>query len=172
MEEQEEQEKNEMKVLFQKDGALNSRTGELAEVVFQHFSKPFNFKDPKNTELLRAINDCRKKKFGDLKPAMEGDIRAFAKKEVFEFVFVVDKGIAFERGHYKNFDYSKWNPKKTNRLIDRKWKRLSEEETGIMRNVTSSLSASLTEIFKNSKLDLKNNCPVDFEQIVESVAKK
>lgn len=158
-----------IKVLFQKDGASNSRTGELADVVFQHFSRPFNFKDPKNSAMMKAINECRKKKFGDLKPAMEGDIREFARKEVFEFV-VDSKGDAFERGHYKNFDYAKWNPKKTNRILTRKWKRLSDEETGIMRNVSSALSASLTDVFKNSSV--RSNCPVDLEKIVESVARK
>lgn len=164
-----ENEATEMKVLFQKDGASNSRTGELAEVVFQHFSKPFNFKDPRNAIMMKTINTCRQKIFGDLKPAMEGDIRAFAKKEVFEFV-VDSKGDAFERGHYKSFDYAKWNPKKTNRIITRKWKRLSDEETGIMKNVTSALSASLTDVFKNSSV--RSNCPVDLEKIVERVASK
>jgi hypothetical protein len=150
-----------IKVLFQKDVAENSRTGELTEVVFQHSSRPFNFRDPKNTELLKAMNCYRKKKFGELRPAMEGDIKMFNNKEVYELVVDSD-GNSFERAHYKTFDYSKWNPKNMDpREPKRKWKRLSSDETSVMRDVSSRLTSVLGD-----------SCPVDFEAIVKTVAAK
>jgi len=151
-----------IKVLFQRDGAENSRTGEVAEVVFQHFSKPFNFKDPENSECLRAINEYRSKKFGSLKPAMEGDIKMFAGKEVFELVVNSD-GTSFERAHYKSFMYEKWNPRNMDPLAPkRKWKRLSEEETVAMKTVSEKLKRSFG-------VSLKDRCPVDLDEIITKV---
>lgn len=137
------------KVLFQKDGAENARTGEIAEVVFQHFSRPFNFRDPKNEKCLRAINEYRQKRFGDLKPAMEGNLKAFAGKEVFELV-VDSNGDFFERAHYKAFAYEKWNPRNVDHVTPkRKWKRLSSEEAIAAKTVSEKLNkafgASLLE---------------------------
>lgn len=151
-----------IKVLFQKAGAENRKTGEVAEVVFQHFSKSFNFRDPKNRECLRAINEYRTKKFGDLKPAMEGDLKQFGGKEVFELVVDGTDGSSFERGHYRTFMYEKWNPKNVSPVDKRKWKRLGDEETDVMKDVTSRLSVALGS--------MQQMCPVDYETIVAKVA--
>ena len=155
-----------IKVLFQKDGAENARTGEMAEVIFQHFSRPFNFRDPKNTEFLKAMNCYRVKKFGqELRPAMEGDIKQFSGKEVFELVINSD-GTNFERAHYKVFDYSKWNPKNMDpREPKRKWKRLSADNTSIMNAVTEHLTKSLS-------VSIGDRCPVDLDKIVKNIANK
>jgi hypothetical protein len=152
-----------IKVLFQKDGAENSRTGEVGEVVFQHFSKFFNLRDTKNSGLLEALNSYRIKKFGDLKPAMEGELKAFAGKEVFEVVVASD-GTSFERAHYRAFMFEKWNPRNIDPLEPkRKWKRLTEEETSIMREVTQNLKVNIGDT-------LKQRCPVDFDSVVNRVA--
>ena len=152
-----------IKVLFQKDGAENARTGEVAEVVFQHFSRTFNFRDPKNSKLLETLNCYRKKKFGDLKPAMEGDLKMFAGKEVFELV-VDSEGNSFERAHYKAFMFEKWNPKNMDPLEPkRKWKRLGADETAIMTDVSSRLTIAFGD-------SLKNRCPVDLDKVVRNVA--
>jgi hypothetical protein len=151
-----------IKVLFQKDGAENARTGEVAEVVFQHFSKPFSFRDPNNAKILEALNCYRIKKFGELKPATEGDIRAFAGKEVFELV-VDTEGNSFERAHYKAFMYEKWNPRNMDPLEPkRKWKRLSEDQTSVMKDVTKAVKKVLGAT-------LSERCPVDLDIVVSKV---
>jgi hypothetical protein len=107
------------------------------------------------------MNCYRKKKFGELRPAMEGDIKMFNNKEVYELVVDSD-GNSFERAHYKTFDYSKWNPKNMDpREPKRKWKRLSSDETSVLRDVSSRLTSVLGD-----------SCPVDFEAIVKTVAAK
>ena len=136
-----------IKVLFQKEDAKNTRTGEIAQVVFQHFSKPFNFRDPKNEKLLGELNCYRKRKFGDLKPAMEGDVKMFAGKEVFEIVVDID-GNSFERAHYKTFAYEKWHKDNFDPLEPRrKWKPLSTDEKSIVNDVTEKkLGAALQDL--------------------------
>ena len=152
-----------IKVLFQRASAENRKTGEVAEVVFQHFSSTFNFRDPKNRECLRAINEYRQKKFGDLKPAGEHDIKQFGGKEVFELVVDGADGTSFERGHYRAFTYEKWNPKNFSPVDKRKWKRLNEDESDVMKDVTSRL----TKAFGSTIQEL---CPVDYEKVVAKVA--
>jgi hypothetical protein len=152
-----------IKVLFQRDCAENARTGELAEVVFQHFSQPFNFRDPKNAEVLRVINEYRQRKFGSLKPAMEGDVKQFSGKEVFELV-VDSNGESFERAHYKAFMYEKWNPRNVDPLEQkRKWTRLSPEESTAMKTVSSKLN-------KAFGASLRDRCPVDLDEVATRVA--
>lgn len=151
-----------LKVLFQRDHAENTKTGEVAEIIFQHFSRPFNFKDPKNSECLKAINEYRQKKFGPLKPSMEGNIKAFNGKEVWELV--IDGTTVFERSHFKIFNDEKWNPNKLEPLEPkRKWKRLTSEQSEIVKDVSAKVHQTLGA-------SLRERCPVDLDVVATNVA--
>ena len=147
-----------IKVLFQTGAAVNSKTGQVAEVVFQHFNRPFSFKDPRNAKFLEAMNGFREKTFDGRKPVTEGDLTLFNNQEVIEIVVSKD-GTCFQRAHYKSFACDKWNPNNTDPLeTKRKWKRLSAEEAEVVHTVTAKLNTSLGKlgsIFPNSDEMLK-----------------
>lgn len=139
-----------IKVLFQKAEAENCKTREIEQVVFQHLSKPIDFRDIENRKIITEINNYRVKKFGDLKPVMEGDLKQFTCGEVFEVVIDQD-GNSFERAKYKLFISGKWNPENMDPIKPkRRWKRLSKEEIEMKTIISDEIRIAFADAMRST----------------------
>jgi len=148
-----------IKVLFCKYGAINQETEETVEAIFQHFSKTFGFRDPKNCKMLESINNFRNEKFGDLPFSLVGDAndstknnnevaKHFNNREVLEVVFNSD-GTFFERASWKMFNESRWIRDNMNPIVSKQttsaWKHKQKPKYTIMEPEQYIAHAVVTE---------------------------